>query len=278
VLQRLTRPQGVLAVPDGAPRAAALVLSGSSGHVEEERCRLLSSYGVAALSLQWFGDTGQSPGICEIPLETFRPALDKLAALSPRLAVIGVSKGAEAALLLAARDPRIRLTVAMSPSSVVWANVGAGLDGVVSPYRSSWTWLGEPLPFVPYDDSWTPPPGDWPSYLGLYEQSLVAYADRVAAAEIAVEDIAGEVIVTAGGDDQVWPTNDFVAAIVRRRRATGLDTVVIENPRSGHRPVLPSEAASFGAVLARGGTPEADAEHGAEIWRVLSRALDLGQP
>jgi hypothetical protein len=275
VPERLTRPDGVLATPDGPPRAAALVLSGVSGTVEEERARMLAANGVAALSLRWFGGVGQPPGICEVPLECFVPALDRLASLSPRLAVFGVSKGAEAALLLAVRDPRITLSVAMSPSSVVWANVGAGLDGLTSPYRSSWTWQGEPLPFVPYDDSWTVPRGDWPSYLDLYERSLRLFAADIDAARIPVENIAGDVIVTAGGDDQVWPSTAFAAAIVRRRERAGLDTVTIEHPDAGHRPVLPGEAPSYGNALARGGSPEADAEHGTAIWAAVAKSLGL---
>jgi hypothetical protein len=274
VLERLTRPEGVLAMPEETPSAAALVLSGVSG-VEEERCRTLASYGVAALSLRWFGGIGQPPGICEVPLEEFAPALDRLANMSRRLAVIGVSKGAEAALLLAAHDPRISLTVAMSPSSVVWANVGAGLDGVTSPYRSSWTRNGEPLPFVPYDDSWAVPRGEWPSYLGLYTQSLQTFADRVPTSRIPVERIGGDVIVTAGGDDQVWPSDAFATAIVHRRRRAGLDTVVVDHPEAGHRPTLPREPPSYGSVLARGGSPEADAAHGVAIWAAVARALDL---
>jgi uncharacterized protein len=275
VLERLTHPEGVLAMPDAAPRAAALVLSGVSGAVEEERCRMLASHGVAALSLRWFGGSGQSPGICEVPLELFGPALDRLADLSSRLAVFGVSKGAEAGLLLAVCDPRVNLCVAMSPSSVVWANVGAGRDGVASPYRSSWTWRGEPLPFVPYDDSWTVPRGDWPSYLGLYEQSLRTFPEEVEASKIPVERIGGDVIVTAGGDDQVWPSDAFATAIVARRRRANLDTVAVGHPKAGHRPTLPGENPSSGLGQARGGTPEADAAHGIAIWAAVAKSLDL---
>lgn len=275
MLERLTHPEGVLVMPDGAPAASALVLSGVSGAVEEERCRLLAAHGVAALSLRWFGGVGQPPGICEVPLESFGPALDRLADLSPRLTVLGVSKGAEAALLLAARDPRITLTVAMSPSSVVWANVGAGLDGATSPYRSSWTWRGEPLPFVSYDDTWTVPPGDWPSYLGLYARSLRAFADDVDAARIPVDLIGGEVIVTAGGDDQVWQSDAFAAAIVKHRRDWGLETVSVVHPAAGHRPTLPGEVPPVGLGLAQGGSPEADAAHGVDIWAAVAKALEL---
>jgi uncharacterized protein len=273
MLERLSRPEGVLAMPDGPPAAAALVLSGLSGGVEEERCRLLASHGVAALSIRWFGGIGQSPGICEVPLETFGPALDRLATLSPRLSVFGVSKGAEAALLLAAHDPRISLTVAMSPSSVVWANVGAGRDGHKTPDRSSWTWRGTPLPFVPFDDTWQAPRGDWPSYLGRYKQSLKTYADHVATSRIPVERISGDVIVTAGRDDQVWPSDAFATAIVERRRQAGLDTVLVVHPDAGNRPTLPGEPASYSMALARGGTPAADAAHGAAIWAAMEKSL-----
>jgi len=121
---RLSNPEGLLVVPEtGVARCAVLVLSGSSGRVEVDRVRLLADRGAVALSIRWFGDAGQPPGICEVPLETFLPALDRLVSLSDQLAVLGVSKGAEAALLLACRDARIRAVGALSPSSVVWANV-----------------------------------------------------------------------------------------------------------------------------------------------------------
>jgi hypothetical protein len=275
MLQRLTDPDGVLAMPEGPPRAAVLVLSGSSGGVEEERCRIFASYGVAALSVRWFGGVRQPPGICEVPLESFVPALDRLASLSPRLAMFGISKSAEVALLLAARDPRITLTIALSPSSVVWANVGAGNDGADFPYRSSWTWRGEPLPFVPYDDTWEAPRGEWPSYVGLYEKSLRTYAAAVDSARIPVEHIAGDVIVTAGGDDQVWPSQAFASAIVQRRRLAGRETTFVLHPDAGHRAVLPGEAPSYGLGLARGGSAAADTAHGAAIWSAVTKSLGL---
>jgi uncharacterized protein len=262
-------------MPDDPPRAAALVLSGSSGGVEEERCRIFASHGIAALSVRWFGGVRQPPGICEVPLESFAPALDRLATLSPQLVMFGMSKSTEAALLLAAHDPRIALTVAMSPSSVVWANIGAGSDGADSPYRSSWTWGGEPLPFVPYDDTWEVPRGEWPSYVGLYEKSLRTFAADIGAARIPVEHIAGEVIVTAGGDDQVWPSAAFASAIVQRRRLAGLETTAVLHPEAGHRPVLPGEAPSYGLGLSRGGSAEADTAHGAAIWAAVVKSLGL---
>ncbi|WP_267286713.1 acyl-CoA thioester hydrolase/BAAT C-terminal domain-containing protein [Kitasatospora acidiphila] len=135
--------EGVVVEPVGGSAVGVLVLAGSSGRIETDRCRLLARTGMTALSIRWFGGEGQPAGICEIPLETFSTAIDLLRAKgAERIGVLGVSKGAEAALLLAVHDPRVDAVVALSPTSVVWANVGPGSDGEIYPYRSSWTWRG----------------------------------------------------------------------------------------------------------------------------------------
>ena len=264
--------------PGGDPVCAVLVLAGSSGRVDSERVSRLAAHGAVALSPRWFGGQGGPPGICEIALETFAPALERLAACHDRLAVLGVSKGAEAGLLLAAREPRIRAVAALSPSSVVWANVGPGRDGRTVPYRSSWTAGGRPLAFVPYDDAWEPAE-DPPAYRGLYEQSLVTFADRVGAATIPVERIDGDVLLSAGGDDRVWPSDRFVAEIVARRAAHGRATETVVVAGAGHRVTLPGEAAATaGAVMARGGDAIADATLGAAVWTELRALLGLRPP
>lgn len=294
----LTHPTGLLALPTGRPRCAVLVLSGSSGRVEVDRVRLLADQGAAALSLRWFGDrsssTAQPPGICEVPLETFSPALEQLASYSDHLAILGASKGAEAGLLLAAHDTRVRTVAALSPSSVVWANVGPGLDGRENPPRSSWTRAGRPLPFVPYDQAWydnraadtsmstpsgmvvdaaAPRPT---AFRTLYEQSLTSYADHVPAARIPVESIRGEVILSSGVDDQVWPSDVFARHIVARRHAHGLSTTHVTLPAAGHRLQLPGEdLPSGGMTLARGGSDAADRQLGEALWLHLVTALHL---
>lgn len=272
---RLERPEGLLIVPRDA-RAAALVRAGSSGRIDEARVRLLAAHGAAALSLRWFGGPGQPPGICEIALETFEPALDRLADIHDHLGVVGTSKGAEAALLLAADDSRIKAVVALAPSSVVWANVGPGSDGAVRPWMSSWTRHGQPLPFVPYDDTWQPPPGDDPpAYRTLYEQSLRAYPKRAADAAIPVERITAEVLVAAGTDDQVWPSDRFAADIWQRRADHGAQTTIVLGAAAGHRTPLPGEKAATGGMRLRRGNPEADARLGEQVFAHVLRLLRL---
>lgn len=270
----LSEPEGVLVVPDDGPApCAVLVLSGSSGRIEVDRVRLLARHGAAAMSIRWFGGPGQPAAVNEVPLESFVPALDRLAGISDHLGVIGTSRGAEVALLLAARDPRIRVVAAISPSPVVWE--GLGPRG-----HSSWTEGGTPLPYVRYDDDWEQITVDGlVAFRTMYEQSVVTFADRIPAATIPVERITGEVLVTGGGDDQLWPSDRFAAEIGERRAAHGLRTHVLTHPGGGHQVRMPGEpVATGGAAMARGGAPAADAEHGAAVWALLRELLRLGPP
>ena len=264
--------------PEGrSTGVGVVVLAGSSGRLERQRSLLLAAHGALAIALGYFGGPGEPPGICEVPLETITAAVDSLVGQGcGRIGLVGVSKGAEAALLVATLDARVDAVIAFAPTSVVWANVGPGLDGMDRPPRSSWTWRGEPLAFVPYDTDWKPPPGDVPAFRTLYEQSLAKFSHDAARATIAVERTRAQVVAIAGGDDQVWPSERFAAEIARRMKEHGGDVTVLIGPDAGHRVVLPGEdRVSGGQPMARGGSDEADAALGERAWRVLAQTLGL---
>ncbi len=250
-------------VVEGGDAVGVLVLAGSSGRVEEERCRVLAATGATTASYAWFGER-----LDRIPLESFDEPLALLHERCERLVVLGTSRGAEAALLLGTIHPEIDAVVAISPSDVVWA----ALSGE-RPQTSSWTRGGEPLPFVPYDDSWEAV-GEPPEFVGHYEHCLETYADRVPAARIPVERIGGSVLLAAGGDDRLWPSLDFSEAIVRRRARAGLPTTLVSHPDAGHRVALPGEVPPPArSDLAHGGSPAADAELGRMLWPELLAVL-----
>ncbi|MGW0842591.1 acyl-CoA thioester hydrolase/BAAT C-terminal domain-containing protein [Streptomyces sp. NPDC002787] len=263
--------EGVLVAPARGGDVGVLVLAGSSGRVERERACLLARQGVIALAIRWFGGAGQSPGICEIPLETFTTAVDFLRAhgAAARVGVLGASKGAEAALLTAVRDPRVDAVVALSPTSRVWCNVGPGRDGAAWPYRSSWTWRGRALPFVPLDDAWTPEESDGGpvAVRGWYERSERTFAESLPPADIPVDRARADLLLVAGGDDEMWPSLPFAAHLAERRRSAGVPVRLITHPEAGHRPRLPGESPAPASPRFRyGGTPEADARLGATAW------------
>jgi dienelactone hydrolase len=273
----LSNPEGVLVSPAEPSGTGVLVLSGSSGRIEAARCRVLAAAGATAVSVRWFGGPGQQPQPYEVPLETFTGTLDLLAAFCRRIAVLGSSFGAQAALLLAALDERIDAVIALAPSPVVWGGreqTGSGNSTQVS----QWTSHGAPLPFVPVVTDWTPH-GDPPVYRELYERSLASCpAGQIEAATIAVERISGELILVGGEDDQVWPGADFARMVAARRAAHGLDSTVVTHRRAGHRVVLPGEEpVAGGPRLARGGSARFDAELGSLAWGHILAALHLSE-
>src|SRR5688572_28064185 len=138
-----------------------LLVGGSGGEIWDYHGENLAGRGFAALALAYFS-LEKMPGLPheldQIPLEYFQNALAYVhtdGSLDPeRIGIAGVSKGGELALLLASVDPRIRAVLAFVPSSVVWQSLpsAAAWDRAADqqPRRSSWTYEGQPLPFVPY--------------------------------------------------------------------------------------------------------------------------------
>ncbi|WP_405875954.1 MULTISPECIES: acyl-CoA thioester hydrolase/BAAT C-terminal domain-containing protein [unclassified Streptomyces] len=262
--------EGVLFAPAGGADVGVLVLAGSSGRIERERAGLLAQQGVGALAIRWFGGPGQPPGICEVPLETFTAAVDLLrSGGARRIGILGVSKGAEAALLTAVHDPRVDVVVALSPTSRVWCNVGPGHDGEHKPCRSSWSWREQPLPFMPLDHSWQPPhPSNGPVAIrGWYERSELTFAHLGPPAEIPIEKARADLVLVAGGDDAMWPSLPFAEQLAQRRRSSGAGVRLIARHDAGHRPRFPGESpAPDSPHFLYGGTPEADALLGTAAW------------
>ncbi|TPM27926.1 acyl-CoA thioester hydrolase/BAAT C-terminal domain-containing protein [Mesorhizobium sp. B2-3-4] len=263
----------LLRCPDAM--TGVVVLAGSSGRVDVARARLFAREGVSALALRWFGGDGQTPGICEIPLETFFAATDRLVGLGcRRIVYVGTSKGAEASLLAAAHDPRIDAVVAISPTSVVWGNIGPGCDGLSWPERSSWTLKGRPCPFVPTDPDWTSSHVDGlVSYRGLFEHCLARFKQEAHRAAIPVERISAEIVLVAGGDDALWPSLEFAGRVVRRRQDAGRTTRLVSAPDAGHRILLPGETTPRSTSHAHGGNDRADADLGRQAWRYIRELL-----
>ena len=224
--------------PEHACGTGALVLAGSSGRLDVGRADMLASRGATALALRWFGGKGQPALPCEVPVETFTDAVGLLTAECDRVVLIGLSYGAEAALLTAALDPGVDGVVALAPTDVVWEGQHEHDD---DPRRSKWTRAGEPVPFVPLDRDWEPAEAV-PAYVEHYERSReLAGRDLVEAATIPVEDFDGDLVLVAGGEDRVWPSARAAGAIAGRRARSGLATIVIDDERAGHPVVLPGE-------------------------------------
>ena len=267
----LAEVEGVRWLPDASTGVGVLVLAGSSGRVDSARAELLARGGAVAESIRWFGGAGQHPGPWEIPLELIFARLEDLARECDRVAVMGTSFGAEAALLAGALSTCVDAVVAFAPSDVVWAGVRP--DGTVT---SHWTLGGVPLPYVPFDDGWVSD-SEVPAYVGLYEASRRRFPDRLTEAAIPVERIQ-QLVLVAGGDDEVWPAVTMSEAIESRRLEHGLETVIVSDPEAGHRAILPGEpVVTGGSRMRRGGNEEADRRLGEAAWERVAAVVADGR-
>jgi len=128
-------------------RPGLVVLGGSEGGIAgaERLAQDLAEEGYVTLAVAYFGMEGVPATLQDVPLEIFDQAIDRIRR-SPRvdphrIGLIGGSKGAEAALLVASRHPELKAVIAAFPSSVVWPGIGE--DGTSAGIASSsGAWLG----------------------------------------------------------------------------------------------------------------------------------------
>jgi dienelactone hydrolase len=276
---------------DGEPRPGVVVLGGAEGGLHEPDAALLAAHGFTALALAYFGVDGVPAGLVEVPLEYFEAAIDLLRGQErvqgERLAVIGGSRGGEAALLVGATFPNVRAVVSTVGGGLMTQGIPPGGDllGILSEQVPSWTLRGRPLPFLPC--SVTPElrrqvhAGE-PVDLSLAFLPGLDDPSAVAGAIIPVERIQGAVLLLSCGDDRGWPS--VALSRLACDRLTGArhphPDRHVSYPTAGH-PIAPPPygpttelaAPGPGVRFAMGGTAAANAAAREDAWRQALRFL-----
>lgn len=261
-------------------RPVVVILHGADGGTEagDRFGPILARLGYAAVGLPYYsadwGEYGPPKALPELPGSFIDIRVDQLAELREalrgmegvdveRFGLFGASKGAEFALIAGSRYDWIDSIVAYAPTDVVWE--GWGLEMVEAEgTRSSFSFGGRPLPFVPYrgfvEGLLAGPSAD---LRAIHENGRADHPEKVLAARIPVEAYRGELLLIAGEKDAQWNAAAAVESIVADRAAAGLGTEATVYPAAGHDVV--GDGGPRDATRS-GGTPEANAEARRDAW------------
>jgi dienelactone hydrolase len=220
---------GVLFLPPGqGPFPGVLLFGGSEGKMSQTmKAAVLAKHGFACLTVAYFdkkGVPGLPQQLVDIPLEYFETAISYLKehkqVRGDRIAVMGGSRGGEAALLLGSMFPDLKAVVAYAPSHVVWGGWPiADEDRKNKTNRPAWTYKGKPVSYVSRT-------------LSVEEEKRLTENDpfdrrplfveylkdkkMVNDATIQVEKINGPILMITGTDDKLWPAVDMANSVMKR--------------------------------------------------------------
>lgn len=245
---------------------ALLTLTGSAGGLTMNEVAIaLQSEGFSVLHLSYFRGPGQNPNAELIPLEYFATALTWLRRqpeVDPaRLGIVGVSKGAEAALVVAVRHPEVKAVVAALPSSVVWPGIiREERAGTIS---SSWSEQGQPVPHLPHRPFDASLGGTMADNYAASLKALSAHPEAV----IPVERITGSIFLMCAEQDRVWPSCPMARQIQERLRASGRDAALLAYPDAGHASFGLPVSADDPRLTASGGTVQGNQTARADSWK-----------
>lgn len=202
-------------VKEDAEKQTAVILIGG-GQWGDYWGEQFANNGFAGLSLPYIRQEGLPKLPEEIDLAYFENAIKWLKtqpAISNNIVMMGASRNAELALLIASTFPElVNGVVAYAPSSVSWSNT-------VLPYNSndlkpSWKYKGLDIPYVPMEKI-SGNDSDKIKMLEYWKNGLEK-TDAVTKAMIQVEKINGDILLFSGKDDMVWPSV-FMANMIEQR-------------------------------------------------------------
>ncbi len=212
------------------PQKALILLGGSEGGKSwsdhPEFIQELVVQGSCVLSLAYFGADDLPSQLRGIPLEYFSKAfhwlsMQKEAVIPNEYALVGVSRGAELALLLGSRCSEVKAVVAIAPSSVVFPGPPTGILDALQGQHSAWSLNGHELAFVAMPYSWTTLQGMITGKRTPMFEKALQNSRQVREAAIPVEKIQGSILLASFTRDEIWPSTFMSQQIMQRLRDNG---------------------------------------------------------
>lgn len=260
------------------PHIPVLLIGGSEGGLNPwlgNVARGLQQQGISTLHISYWRAPGQTDTLELIPLETFDRGvawLKRQPYVDPqRIAIIGLSRGSEAATLTAIRHPEIRTLVAAMPSSAVWGGFRWERQWF---FDSAWSIGGKPVPFIDpsfgLDDTGT----------AFYNRAF-AETSPDSSAWLAIEQVRGRALLICGEKDNTWLSCPMARQLIARKsKRGGPELNLLAYPKAGHQgfghPVAGDGPALQALGAWGGGTATANAEARADMWPKMVAYLKGG--
>ncbi len=252
-----------------------VTLGGAEGGLSftEEEANLMAQEGFIVMRLGYFkySKTTMKQTLIELRIEKVLEAIDWLKKRptvdTTKIALLGISKGAELALLVASKTKTVKAVAAHVPSHVVWYGMGKrrGVN------KSSWTWQGKPIAFLPY----AKPKSGWftKRIAEFYEAGLEKFPEKIPQAIIPVENITGPILLSSGGQDAIWPSAYMAYEIEKRLKLNAFPFEVnhLHFPEAGHgifgRSTVQNDPAAPDRMEFGGGSAIANNNARIETWQ-----------
>jgi uncharacterized protein len=206
---------------DGDNQPLVVGLGGSEGgnawdsdRWKPTRDRFLAE-GYAFVALEYFGGPNTPEKVDRISLDAVHEAIVAVAKNpkidASRICLVGGSKGAELALMMASNYSDITCVVGIVPCHAAFPAL------TVSAETSSWTYKGKEVPFVPM--TWAAAPAVISRDLRKAFTIMLEDTVAVQAALIPVERINGPVLLVSASKDEMWPSMEMSNEVMARLKA-----------------------------------------------------------
>ena len=173
---------------------------------EEFLNSLRKSYNVLLLAYYGVGQLNET--LENIPMEYFINAIDfiknKIGITNDKIAIVGNSKGGEAALVLT-KYCKSKATVACVASSYVFAGLPKDYRDMINNPKSSWTYKNKELPYIKfYIDDKILKDAMNNKFINCHEKSIELNYKKDA--EINIDNYNGNILLLSAENDPYWPS------------------------------------------------------------------------
>ncbi|MBO1306027.1 hypothetical protein JZO70_07635 [Enterococcus sp. 669A] len=200
---------------------AVVVVGGSEGNdnVPLQMGQHFAKHGITALGVCYWNVPGLPDNLVEVPLEPFESAIQYLHEKGhSKIAMYGISKGAELALLCATKLHDISKVVAVSPSHCVWGGITEKMLSKKFTAVSEFTWRGKGFPCMVGELSygraiWNLLTQQQINLAYMYANPLRKFDEATA---IPVEEIEGDLLFIYAKHDTMWPSMASVQYMMKR--------------------------------------------------------------